>query len=476
MFKTAQEYIALIVTRDFVQAALIEVANKTAEIKLFAETLLEEGIVEDGVIYHQDGLTDAIKQCVNQLNVKGKPKVWLAIPDNKVIISLSDSLKDIEKKYDIPQEDLASFKVDNGVNALKKENLDGYIYSVQQAGFTVTGAFPIASCVYGTLKKVIAEDSLILYPFESSKLKFFIVNDKGITLNSVHGLNTIVKNRDLEKGINEIETFASNEGLLKKIDKIIYVANDDSEDLSDMLPHYDLSYIKRDQEEIENFPFLIIKGLIKKINTQQKGFLSANSGKSAAAYVPIPAAAVTAAKATKIEDIDDREEISRGKSIRLGIVATVLTLLVLVLIGILIYALLNAHKSVLGDDVSSVTPVPTVNNAPTATPLPTATPTPLPTPTAVPYETYSVVVLNGNGIVGDSEKVRQFLISKGFKNVQRDNAANFDYTSTIVSIKSTADSAGDYVVSLLTGSYKNVTKKTAPAAQTSDIVITLGAK
>jgi hypothetical protein len=478
MFKSAQDYITVIITRDFVHTALISLTNKTAEVKSFSEVMLEEGIIEDGVVYRGDALADSIKDAISQLETKGRLKVWLAVPDNKVLISNSHSIEKLEKKYDVTLDELSILKSDNGLTAIKKDYINSYLNTVIKAGYEVQSVFPIASCVQSAIKSKIAGNTLVFYPFGTSKLKFFLVNDRGVLMNSVMGHNILDKDKNLEKGLKEIETFAISQGTVDAISKAISISNDENDEVGELLPNVEFEYIKKDQDEIDNVPFLVIKGLIKKASTQQKGFTIDD---------PDLKKPVVQSKSVKVVSTEPKREVKsngggsngNGNNMKVGVIATVLTLLVLTLIGILVLALVNNKKqSSNSSDIATVSKIPTVTPTPTATaaPTPTATPTPTPTPVAQQLDQFSVAVLNGNGIAGDSQKVKQAILAKGFKNVQTNNASNFNYSTTEVLVKPNADQAGDTIVALLKDAYLYIAKKPAPAGQVSDIVVILGAK
>jgi hypothetical protein len=83
----------------------------------------------------------------------------------------------------------------------------------------------------------------------------------------------------------------------------------------------------------------------------------------------------------------------------------------------------------------------------TASPTPVASATTTsPTPSASPSATvdltkYTVNILNGSGIAGEASKVKDLLVTAGFKVGTTGNAATYDYTKTIIKAKSTVDKA-----------------------------------
>ncbi len=114
--------------------------------------------------------------------------------------------------------------------------------------------------------------------------------------------------------------------------------------------------------------------------------------------------------------------------------------------------------------------------APTPTVVPTATPVqPTPTPT-IDLTKYTVSVLNGSGVVGAASKTKDALTTAGFTVKTTGNASTSDYTTTVVSIKSSVGSAFvQKLIDTLKQTYAvDATIKTLDDSSDTDITVTIG--
>lgn len=114
--------------------------------------------------------------------------------------------------------------------------------------------------------------------------------------------------------------------------------------------------------------------------------------------------------------------------------------------------------------------------SPSPTPAPTATPMP-PTPTpTINLTKYTISVLNGSGVSGAASKTKSALTTAGFSVKTTGNAATSDYTTTVISAKSSVDSGFlQSLVTTLKQTYSvDATIKTLDDNSTTDVVVTIG--
>jgi hypothetical protein len=104
--------------------------------------------------------------------------------------------------------------------------------------------------------------------------------------------------------------------------------------------------------------------------------------------------------------------------------------------------------------------------------------TPTPTVAEVELDTLKVNILNGNGTAGEAGRVKETLEGVGFKEFTSGNAANYNYTSTEISMKdSVPESVFTKIKESLTKTYIVEKSETKLGADSSyDIVIIIGAK
>jgi hypothetical protein len=100
-----------------------------------------------------------------------------------------------------------------------------------------------------------------------------------------------------------------------------------------------------------------------------------------------------------------------------------------------------------------------------------ATPSPVATPT-IDLEKYSVKILNGSGIVGEAGKAQDIIEEAGFKVSSTGNAANYNYTKSIIQVKEGVEEA--FIAELskaLSETYEIDTKTQALTASSADSVV-----
>jgi hypothetical protein len=115
------------------------------------------------------------------------------------------------------------------------------------------------------------------------------------------------------------------------------------------------------------------------------------------------------------------------------------------------------------------TPEPATNGAPNASPAPSIAPMKL--------ASYKVSVLNGSGKPGEASKVKALLEKQGFKVGQTGNANTFDFTDTIIQIKSLVPA--DVVTKAqdaIGGAYSVKMGDQLTDKNTFDIIVTVGSK
>ncbi len=117
-----------------------------------------------------------------------------------------------------------------------------------------------------------------------------------------------------------------------------------------------------------------------------------------------------------------------------------------------------------------------INQAPTPTATVVVNSTPVPTPIA-DLSTFKVSVLNGNGGIGVASKLKAIIEKVGFKVSYTGNADNFNFTDTLIQVKSTVpDSVVTTLKNSLADTYSVKIGDPLDAASPYDIVITVGSK
>lgn len=160
----------------------------------------------------------------------------------------------------------------------------------------------------------------------------------------------------------------------------------------------------------------------------------------------------------------------------------ILIILAIIIVGIFI-ALRGSNSEEKKEE--EITPTVEVIEEPTAEPTeaeesPTPTKKPTPTVKPTPSEVTSaydmrIQVQNGSGEVGVAGQAAAHLKSKGYENVETDNADNYDYTGVTVRIKSTRSKYLSTLLSDLKEKYDSAAEGDAlPASSDFDAIVIVG--
>ncbi|MBI3342521.1 LytR C-terminal domain-containing protein [Candidatus Curtissbacteria bacterium] len=86
-------------------------------------------------------------------------------------------------------------------------------------------------------------------------------------------------------------------------------------------------------------------------------------------------------------------------------------------------------------------------------------------------------VLNGSGKAGVASSAKDYIESKGYKVTAVGNAKNFDFTDTVVKLKTAFANFKDALVADLSGKYSvTVSSEPLEATDSADIEVTVGSK
>lgn len=153
-----------------------------------------------------------------------------------------------------------------------------------------------------------------------------------------------------------------------------------------------------------------------------------------------------------------------GQNKKSGAPKTLLVLGILILVGILGFAIFKSSSN-----KTEPKPTPTVSTAPVETPSPS------PTSTVKPVDKgkIKVQVQNGTGIPGEAAYLQTQLKSLGYTNVNVGNAGTQDETVTTVTFsKSPSSDVVDEITKKLKEIYKEVEVKTSSTSATDVLIVT----
>jgi archaellum component FlaG (FlaF/FlaG flagellin family) len=529
MFSLNKTVVCLEFSKTTVFCALAQISGRKVDIIAIDTIHIESGILEEGIIYDIPHLEQIVKNLITSVS-KTHNKIdaaWIAVPDNKVLITKFDILKDkkgiseenlhktIEEKFNFSASKLLLInrpihELNNRVfylsNAIRIEHLEPFFQLFDSLDIPVESVFPTFHCIYEDLKSHFTAPSLLLYPNEKG-FKFFLADENGVHLESVWGHNVIEFNENFDKAIDEIVQYAKqSKEVALGIKQILVVESPhyDSEAVQTYLQKTRINFnwisIPQDENNFNPINVVVLKGLLKAAMTQDfnKGFLEDQIAHEFERTKPIPTMIKTMSLSQESEDSDynpsyttpmTRNTVTRSEENmenrwnRKVIIASVL--LAAGILGLLTYAgtKLSARisKKTTGE-VSDVTPVPTANNTPEPTATPEATPTPVtsPTPTTpsvAPLEKkdVKVLVLNGNNKTGEAGKINTIIKNAGFTTEAPGNNPTKNVPSTTVTYKDPrAEALAQEVAKLIEPSYPSA-KAVLDANATKDILVVLGA-
>jgi len=136
-------------------------------------------------------------------------------------------------------------------------------------------------------------------------------------------------------------------------------------------------------------------------------------------------------------------------------------------------SVLPFNKTSIAESTPTPTPEPVAN---TPTPSIVATPTAIaPTVSTSVKAVLSIQVLNGSGVSGKANQVKEYLQKKGYQNIATGNASSFDYDQTVVMVKAAKSQMDSIVKADLSGSVTvDPMKNTLSIDSPYDIVIIVG--
>jgi hypothetical protein len=539
MFSFNKTVVCIEFSKTSVFCALAQIAGRKVDIIAIDSIQIENGILEEGIIYDAPHLQHIIKNLITSVSRTHNQidSAWITIPDNKVLITKFEVEKDkkgvreedihksIEEKFNYSASKLylinrpvheLNKKVFFLSNAIRVDNLEPFIELFEPLNIPVECIMPTFQCLFEESKEQFSQPTLVLYP-NTKGFKFFLADTNGVYLESVWGHNVIEFNENFDKAINEVIQYAKqSKEVALGVKKIIVV--DTGEFDSDEIQSYlqktgvDWGWINTNQTDNDFNPVsvMILKGLIKACmaKTFSKGFLepqmthleSGNNNYVAAKANPVTTMPLAVAaeqeeaptnmksyktvnsRNNSIEE-EYEEEGKTNYKVFLGSI-----ILGLALLGLMFYVGAKIANRATSDSTnpvasnSNITPTSTVVETtivPTATVTPSAkVPTATPTPAVVELakKDVKVLVLNGNSVAGEASKITNILKNNGYTTKTPGNAQTKNIQTTTVTYKDKgAQKIAEEAAKLIEPSYPS-SKAVFDSTITEDILVVLGTK
>jgi cell division septation protein DedD len=543
MFNQHKNVVCLKFSKNGILCALTQINGRKIDILATDQINLESGLMEDGIIYDIPHVQQIVKNLITSVssNQNKVESAWIALPDNKISILKFEVEKDKKGINEYQLHQIVEHKtgysghklhlinkpiheLNNKVffltNSIRTEHLLPYLEIFEPLDIEVESVFPTFGCIFEEIKNEIECPTLVLYP-NKNNYKFFIADNNGVHMESVHGHNIIENNEFVDKAVQEIIEYAKqSKEVAIGVKKVLAIESKDID--SDSLQIHmrragiDFNwYPDRGNSVIDPVSLITLKGLIKNAMSLKlnKGFLEHQITHEESVHTPTQQTISTFQnnysqfQTVKSLHSGNKQPFSNSypyiatankntvfKSANSALeekwnlkVILVTILLAATLIGTITYAgwMVARRVNENAQQVASIPPSPTstVSPAPTSisTPTPTSEATAKPTPDATEQPTIGkkdifVLVLNSNNITGQAAEMSARLRASGFQTRNPANSTQRGLPTTTVYYKNQGFKAlADEAAKVIESSYPSAKSELDTSIQ-EDIVIILGAR
>ena len=481
---TSKKILTIIYLNRSIALSKVSFNGKTANVSNYSEFALPEGTIENAIVYDPRTVSGIVKEYIGAVGFKQIDKTVACIPDNKtkiVFYTYNDEISEIQNEEELTNQvetemsaSMAQLSVIADtytvrgatytvVYAIRREILDPYITS-SRFGASI---FPASTILAEALSKNLSEPTIVLYP-RGNSLRFFIWSDGHVVANAVEGKNVLDIDNNLSYGIREI--ISHGESLAQQpIKKVLFVegkkvSKDDIQTFMHEETGFDVEFFRTKDATLDQYKFLALKGLIKKIN--DNGLEKPSIKKRITSDKKPVSAAIASSKINHIK------------------IAIVSTLVIFLLIGLVLaagwaYYSQNSTKgnsntiaqvttTVATTIVSQIIFTTTVSTTPVAIITTTA-------PSTVTPQQTRTQVLNGTGTAGQARDVANILSSIGFTNIKTGDKPPYDTVKTLVNYTAGFETMADQIVARLSTKFPFITKNLV-AKQDYDVIVITGTK
>ncbi|MEI7603981.1 MAG: LytR C-terminal domain-containing protein [bacterium] len=481
---TSKKILTIIYLNRSIALSKVSFSGKTANVSNYSEFALPEGTIENSIVYDPRTVSGIVKEYINAVGFKQIDKTVACIPDNKtkiVFYKYNPDLTELQNEEELTNHVESEMNTSMSqlsviadtfsvrgitytvVFAIRREILDPYITS-SRFGASI---FPASTVLSQALYKNIPENTIVLYP-RGTSLRFFIWVDGHVIANSVDGKNVLEIDNNLAYGIREI--ILHGESLVgQPIKNVLFiegkkVLRQDIESYMVDDTGFNVDFFRTKDATLDQYKFLALKGLIKKIN---------DTGLEKPSI-----------KRRMLSEKKNNQVAHEHNPAKIAILVSAIVVLVLGLIIAVGWTYYNENQR-------SKTKTDTVAQQSTPVPTPTAvidklnlTPTPMPTvkPTVVattlpvvatvtPQQT-TTQVLNGTAITGQAREVANILAAIGFTDIKTGDKPPYNTAKTLVNFMPGYEAMADQIIAKLQTKFPMITKQLVQTQDYSIIVIT----
>ncbi len=464
---------------------------------------LVKPVIKDGVIISVDILASAMKEALGDVSVSSDKEVVVVLDHSLYKLVRTEIPQDMDKSeyhsylknayiettketegncvFEMIVKEFESRKF-GFVYTFDLESLETLEKSMSLLDMKVSYVVPEHISYYAIFEKTLRLDKheyILFAKYESGTLEGYLFD----TFGPVPNQKTWKKDKVSASNIESILKDKSSE-IEKEVAKLnrIIIAGTDSEKirqdtftknvgvwtnpLKRILPNFYEEYLnllKPKSDSAPIFPTLTYPALFG-------GFVTAQDGKS----FPFQKKKKDSIEKVNIQDAQVNHSNTNNMGTQsekkgLKIPKEAILFLVIFIVTFALFYFIAASRSKDGVNLPFLT-------KPTETPTPSPSPVPpTPTPTVVvKREEVNVKVLNGTGVAGQAGGLKAALLKAGYVGVVTDNADKYDYTQSVLQIKSGKEYLESTILEDIKDFITGPKVETLDSAETADVVVIIG--
>jgi|GEM_PF-6270896 len=474
-------------------------SGKKVDITGYNVRAVPEGVVQHGIVYDADTLSDIMKaQLQKILENQEAGEVFLVIPGDRVKtaylyleefkpgeLSHSD-VERIEEAFAAPLTKLRFFPEEESRNAYvfhgaRSDIVVPYISILEKLGLIVSSILPSANCIRASVKKLVTSPTIVVY--EQNGINLFSVTPNSTVMHKLWSVDE-VREEQLREAVEEM--IKDSEKLIgTKPDRVLIIENDklSGEKVEKLLQGMSLKlafFTPQGSGYIAPIDMLAIKGVLTNALVENEAGFAIN---------PIDGYQL------KVHDKEAKLIKAGGgglnKDYKVAFLSTLFAVVMLV-IGVSVLwefylkdkrdaglaqqaeeEALNASAEeddggdVMGaQEVEIQLPEEVVEEQQQEVPV----------APAVTKAEVSVTVLNGNGQSGEAKTVARLIQAGGFKIAKTGNADNYNYAETVIIAPPELTDLAEEVKGLVVGDYPLAHVETHAGLTPKVIVVVIGAQ
>ena len=475
-------------------------SGKKVDITGYNVRTIPEGVVQHGIVYDADTLSDILKaQLQKILENQEAGEVFLVVPGDRVKtaylyleefkpgeLSHSD-VERIEEAFAAPLTKLRFFPEEESRNAYvfhgaRSDIISPYLSILEKLGLSATSVLPSANCIHASVKKLVTSPTIVIY--EHNGINLFSASPNSTVMHKLWSVDE-VREEQLRAAIEEM--IKDSEKLTGvKPDRVLVIENEKltGEKVEKLLNGMNIKlafYTPQGSEYIAPIDMLALKGMLSSALVEnERGF----------AVNPIDGYQLKV-RGKEAKLIKSGATGGLNKDYKVAFLSTLFAVVMLV-IGLSILwefylkdkrdadlarqveeesldadAEEDKSSDVMGaQDVEIKLPDEVIEEQKQEVPV----------APAVTKAEVSVTILNGNGQPGEAKTVARLIQAGGFKIAKTGNADNYNYAETVIIAPPDLSALAEEIKGLVIGDYPLAHVETHEGLTPKVIVVVIGAQ